>query len=83
MDELINQVTQRAGISPDQAQSAVQTVLGFLKDKLPAPIASQVEGILSGQGGGNIAGQAQQMMGGAGGLGGMLGGQSGQGTQGS
>jgi uncharacterized protein (DUF2267 family) len=48
MDELIKLVTQKAGISEAQAQQAVETVMGFLKDKLPEPIASQVEGLLSG-----------------------------------
>ena len=72
MDELVNQVCQKTGISQDQAQQAVQTVMGFLKDKLPAPIASQLDNVLSGQGGaGGIAGQAGQALGG---LGGMMGG---------
>lgn len=48
MDELIKQVAQRAGISDDQARAAVTTVIGFLKDKLPAPVAAQVDGVLSG-----------------------------------
>jgi uncharacterized protein (DUF2267 family) len=65
MDELVNQVCQKTGISQDQAQQAVQTVIGFLKDKLPAPIASQLDSVLSGQGGaGGIAGQAGQALGG-------------------
>ena len=63
MDQLINQITQRTGISTTQAQQAVQMVAGFLKDKLPAPLASQVAGVLSGQGTGGIAGQAQQGLG--------------------
>lgn len=50
MEELIKQVTQKAGISDAQAKQAVETVMGFLKDKLPAPIASQIEGVLSGSG---------------------------------
>jgi uncharacterized protein (DUF2267 family) len=49
MDELIKQVSQKANISPDQAKSAVDTVLTFLKDKLPAPVADQVKAALSGQ----------------------------------
>ena len=49
MDELIKQVSQKANISPDQAKSAVETVLAFLKDKLPAPLADQVQAALSGQ----------------------------------
>ena len=48
MDELIKQVTQKAGISEDQAKQAVETVMGFVKDKLPAPLASQVEAVLGG-----------------------------------
>ena len=48
MDELIKQVTKKAGISEKQAQQAVETTLEFLKEKLPAPIASQVEGVLGG-----------------------------------
>jgi len=48
MDELIKQVTQKAGISETQAKKAVETVMGFLQDKLPAPIAGQIKGILGG-----------------------------------
>jgi nucleoid DNA-binding protein len=33
MEELIKQVTAKAGISEDQARTAVTTVLGFLKTK--------------------------------------------------
>jgi hypothetical protein len=50
MDELINQVAQKAGISPDQAKTAVETVLDYLKEKLPAPVAAQIDGVLSGKG---------------------------------
>lgn len=52
MDELIKQVSARAGISEDQARSAVTTVMGFVKDRLPAPIASQIENAIGGQAGG-------------------------------
>jgi uncharacterized protein (DUF2267 family) len=48
MEELIKLVTQKTGISQDQAKAAVDTVLKFLKDKLPGPVASQIEGVLSG-----------------------------------
>ncbi len=48
MDELANLVAQKAGISTDQARAAVSTVLDFLKQKLPAPIAGQIEGLLAG-----------------------------------
>lgn len=57
MEELINQVSSRTGISQEQARGAVETVLGFLKDKLPAPIAGQLDNVVgsggSGEGGGS------------------------------
>jgi hypothetical protein len=65
MDQLIQMVTQKAGISPDQAKQAITTVLGFIKEKMPA-ISGQIDGLLSGSGGGDIAK-------GLGGLGGILG----------
>lgn len=52
MDELINQVAQRTGLAPDKARTAVDTVLGFLKTRLPAPIASQLDAAMAGKAGG-------------------------------
>lgn len=48
MEQLVQLVAQKANISPDVARVAVQTVLGFLKTKLPAPLASQIDGLLDG-----------------------------------
>ncbi len=48
MDELIKLVTSKAGISEAQAKKAVETVLGFLKDKLPGPLAGQIDSLLEG-----------------------------------
>jgi uncharacterized protein (DUF2267 family) len=47
MDELIKQVSERSGISESQARTAVETVLGFIKERLPSPIAGQVDGALN------------------------------------
>lgn len=52
MDELIKRITEKTGISEDQARGAINTVTGFLKEKLPAPIAGQVDSVISGAGGG-------------------------------
>ncbi len=76
MDELIRQVVERTGISEQQARTAVETVLGFLKTRLPAPIAGHLDsftgGGASGEGsGGGLADQAGNVLGG---LGGMFGG---------
>jgi hypothetical protein len=78
MDELIKQVVERTGISESQAQTAVTTVLGFLKNRLPEPIAGQLDGFLGGAAGaaggvaGGLAGTAGDVLGG---LGGMFGGK--------
>jgi hypothetical protein len=48
MNELIEQVAQKTGISADKARSAVETVVQFLKEKLPAPLAGQIDSALSG-----------------------------------
>jgi len=50
MDELIKRITEKTGISEDQARSAISTVSGFLKEKLPAPIAGQVDNVLGSAG---------------------------------
>ena len=47
-DELVMLVADKVGLAEPQARQAVQTVLGFLKGKLPAPLAGQVEAVLEG-----------------------------------
>ena len=51
MEELIKMVTQKVGSSEAQAKSAVETVVSFLKDKMPAGIGSQVESFIGGNAG--------------------------------
>jgi hypothetical protein len=50
MEQLIKTVTEKAGISEAQAKTAVESVLTFLKDKMPAGIGSQVESFVKGGG---------------------------------
>lgn len=71
MDELVNQVAQRTGLAPDKARMAVDTVLGFLKTRLPGPIASQLDSAVSG--GAGTGGAMGGMGAAAEGLGGMFG----------
>ena len=70
MDELIKQVAERAGIGEDKARTAVETVVGFLKERRPAPIAGQVDSVIAGSAGavGGIADQAGGVLGGLGGM---------------
>jgi hypothetical protein len=48
------------------AKVAVETVLNYLKDQLPAPLAGQVESLLKGEeaGGGNLMSSLGSMFGG-------------------
>ena len=48
MDELVKMVSDKTGIPEATARQAVEIVLNFLKDKLPAPFAGQIDGVLSG-----------------------------------
>ncbi len=50
MDELANLVAKKTGISQDQAKQAVTVVVDFLKKKLPAPLAGQIDAVLAGGG---------------------------------
>jgi hypothetical protein len=74
VDELVKQVVERTGISEQQARTAVETVAGFLKERLPAPVAGQVDTALGAAGGavGGLADRAGDLLGG---LGGMFGGK--------
>jgi hypothetical protein len=66
MEELINRVSERAGITEEQARTAVETVAEFLKEKVPAPYSSYIDSFMSGGSGGK-----------GGGLGSILGGMFG------
>ena len=66
MEELIKRVSERAGISEEQARTAVETVAEFLKERVPAPYSSYIDSFMSGGGGGK-----------GGGLGNILGGMFG------
>ena len=65
MDELVKMVADKVGISEAQAQQAVEMVMGFLKDKLPEPIAGQLDAALEGDvsGLGDLAGGLGKLFG--------------------
>jgi len=63
--QIVQLIQERTGISEQQAKSALDTVVGFLKEKLPPPIASQIDAVLRGDMS-NLGGLAQ-------GLGGLFG----------
>lgn len=51
MEELIKQVVAKTGIGEDKARSAIETVVGFLKDKLPESIGGHLDSALGSAGG--------------------------------
>lgn len=46
MEEIVNLVSQKTGLNKDVSEQAVKVVLDYLKKKLPAPVAAQVDLVL-------------------------------------
>ena len=53
VDQLIQLVAEKTGLA-DKAKEAVDAVPPFTKEKLPAPIAGQIDSLLSGEGAGDL-----------------------------
>ena len=60
MEQLIKMVSEKTGISEVQAKTAVETVVSFLKDKMPGGLGTQVESFIKG----GAAGSTDDMLGG-------------------
>jgi hypothetical protein len=67
MDELLKQVTAKTGMSAEQVKPVVDSVLGFLKEKLPGGLGGHIDSLLGG-GGANLGDVAKN-------LGGLFGGK--------
>lgn len=48
--ELVKQVSQKTGLSEEMAETALELVLGYLKDNLPDPVAGVIDMLVSGTG---------------------------------
>jgi len=75
MDELVNLVVKKTGLSQEDARKAVEVIVTELKGKLPGPIASHLDSFISGGTSGGmatLAGEAGEMLKGK--LGGLFGG---------
>jgi hypothetical protein len=72
MDELIQKISEKTGLSPDKAQEVVNVLVSHLKERLPEPLANGLTSYLSGGSaeGGSLADRAMAM---ASGLGNMFG----------
>ena len=62
MEELIQTVADKTGISPDQAKSAIETIIDHLKDKLPMGLGDKIESFL--QGGSDSSSLGDELLGG-------------------
>ncbi len=73
MNELVQMVQQKTGLSQDMAQKVVDTVVGYMKTKLPAPLCSGLDELLGAGGAssdaagstdeaGGLMGKAQSMV---------------------
>ncbi len=62
MNEIIEQVKQRAGLDDAKARTAVETVVNYLKQHLPGPVAGQLDSFLQG-GTSGIAGEIGNILG--------------------
>jgi nucleoid DNA-binding protein len=54
MDELVELVVKKTGIPEETARKAVNTVLDYLKDKLPEPVAGMIDNFLEGDTAGDL-----------------------------
>lgn len=67
MNEIVERLTQQAGLSPEQAQKAVQTIADFVKEKFPM-LGGAVDQIFT-SGGSDGSGSGGSGFGGFGGFG--------------
>jgi hypothetical protein len=51
MDDIIQAVAERTGLSEDKAGQAVETTVRLLKERLPEPASSMLDQVTRGQGG--------------------------------
>jgi hypothetical protein len=68
MDDLIKTITEKFNIDAEKAKGIVDTVVDFMKDKLPGPLADQVAGFMDGDDGddddGGLMDSAKGLLGG-------------------
>jgi hypothetical protein len=63
MEDLIRLIVQQVNITEEQARQTVNTILGYVRDRLPEPMAEQVQSFLASGGASSIPGVADLMKG--------------------
>lgn len=54
MNEIIQRLIERTGLPEAQAAAAAEVVIGFLKERLPPAMGSQIDGLVSGESGSGV-----------------------------
>lgn len=49
MQELINELMQKAGLTEESAKKAIETTMGFIKSKLPPMFGDKIDDIVNGK----------------------------------
>ena len=62
MDDLVKLVAEKTGLPPATARTAVETVVGYIKQRLPEPLAAQVDTVIAGADLSGILNQMRQMV---------------------
>jgi hypothetical protein len=66
LNELVESVSAKTGLSQDQSQAAVEAVIGLLKQRLPGPLAEMLGSLVPAGGGVPAGGAANAATAGAG-----------------
>ena len=63
MDELVQELSQKTGLSQEKSQEVVNVVITHLKARLPEPLANDLDSLMAGSstGGENLAEKAISM----------------------
>jgi hypothetical protein len=61
MDELVKLLAEKTGLAEDKARMAVETVLGFLKQRLPGSVGEQLNTYLASPTGEGLAEKVKGM----------------------
>ncbi len=61
MDELIKMLTEKTGLPDDKARLAIETVIGFLKQRLPNSVGEQINTCLSLPAGHGLSDKVKEM----------------------
>lgn len=63
MQELVQLIVERTGISEESATQAVDAVIAYVKQRAPAPVAAQLENYLTGETAASAVGAAKGALG--------------------